>query len=244
MRTIESLAVAASMRDRKLQERSAAQEFQTTIVGMLGHDLRQSLHVIQGTYALLRSRMEEMPQQAWLDRGERAATKLTEQLNCLVDAFYLAEHDNALEAILCRTWAAVLAASTRKRRRRSSKGHRPSSDFNECLCREQSCAARLHTPQSDDQRHKIYGAWRAHPDRLPPQGARDQDRRIRHGHRHSGRPIAANLRILYAPCARTRQRFGHRAFHRSSCARGAWPPDRSPIGRRRRVAFLDLRARC
>jgi two-component system, OmpR family, phosphate regulon sensor histidine kinase PhoR len=38
-----------------------------------------------------------MPQQAWLDRGERAVTKLTEQLNCLVDAFYLAERANALE---------------------------------------------------------------------------------------------------------------------------------------------------
>jgi two-component system phosphate regulon sensor histidine kinase PhoR len=38
-----------------------------------------------------------MPQQAWLDRGERAVTKLTEQLNCLVDAFYLAERTNALE---------------------------------------------------------------------------------------------------------------------------------------------------
>jgi two-component system, OmpR family, phosphate regulon sensor histidine kinase PhoR len=63
----------------------------------MGHDLRQSLHVIQGTYALLRSRLQEMPQRAWLDRGERAATKLTEQLNCLVDAFYLAEHVNALE---------------------------------------------------------------------------------------------------------------------------------------------------
>lgn len=27
------------------------------------------------------------PQQAWLNRGERAVTKLTEQLDCLVDAF-------------------------------------------------------------------------------------------------------------------------------------------------------------
>ena len=38
-----------------------------------------------------------MPQQAWLDRGERAVTKLTEQLNCLVDAYYLAERASALE---------------------------------------------------------------------------------------------------------------------------------------------------
>lgn len=96
MRTIEGFSVAPNMQDRK-PKTLIAQEFQTTIVGMLGHDLRQSLQVIQGTYTLLRSRLEEMPQQAWLDRGERAVTKLTEQLNCLVDAFYLAERANALE---------------------------------------------------------------------------------------------------------------------------------------------------
>src|SRR3984957_19403739 len=96
MKTIESFVAAPSMRDRRLKA-LVAQEFQTTIVGMLGHDLRQSLQVIQGTYSLLRSRLVEMPQQAWLDRGERAVTKLTEQLNCLVDAYYLSERASALE---------------------------------------------------------------------------------------------------------------------------------------------------
>jgi len=92
MRIVEGLATAPS--DRKLRNLSA-REFQTAIIGMLGHDLRQSLHVIQGTYALLRSHLEETRQQTWLDRGERAATKLTEQFNCLVDAFHLAEHENS-----------------------------------------------------------------------------------------------------------------------------------------------------
>jgi len=96
MRTVESFTIAPNLRKRK-PKGLVAQEFQTAIVGMLGHDLRQSLHVIQGTYSLLRSRLEEMPQQAWLDRGERAVTKLTEQLNCMVDAFYLAERTDALE---------------------------------------------------------------------------------------------------------------------------------------------------
>jgi len=96
MRTVESFIVAPDIQDRDLNA-IVAQEFQTTLVGMMGHDLRQSLQVIQGTYSLLRSRQDEMPQQAWLDRGERAVTKLTEQLNCLVDAFYLAERANALE---------------------------------------------------------------------------------------------------------------------------------------------------
>jgi two-component system phosphate regulon sensor histidine kinase PhoR len=96
MTTIEGYIVAPNVLDRRVKT-LVAQEFQTTIVGMLGHDLRQSLQVIQGTYALLRSRLGEMPQQAWLDRGERALTKLTEHLNCLVDAYYLAERANALE---------------------------------------------------------------------------------------------------------------------------------------------------
>jgi two-component system, OmpR family, phosphate regulon sensor histidine kinase PhoR len=96
MRTIEGFIVTPGKRDQK-PKGPAAQEFQTTLVGMMGHDLRQSLHVIQGTYTLLRSRHEDMAQQAWLDRGERAVTKLTEQLNCLVDAFYLAERSNTLE---------------------------------------------------------------------------------------------------------------------------------------------------
>jgi two-component system phosphate regulon sensor histidine kinase PhoR len=96
MRTIESFVAKPNLLDQH-SKNLAAQDFQTTIVGMLGHDLRQSLHVIMGTYALLRTRSEQMPQQAWLDRGERAATKLTEQLNCMVDAFYLAERANRLE---------------------------------------------------------------------------------------------------------------------------------------------------
>jgi signal transduction histidine kinase len=96
MRTIEGFIVAPRMQHRQPKS-LIAQEFQTTIVGMLGHDLRQSLQIVQGTYSLLRSRIEGMPQQAWLDRGERAVTMLTEQLNCLVDAFYLAERANALE---------------------------------------------------------------------------------------------------------------------------------------------------
>ena len=96
MRTREGFVVAPNVEDRG-PKTFVAQDFQTTIVGMLGHDLRQWLQIIRGSYALLRSRLEEMPQRAWLDRGERAATKLTEQLNCLVDAFHLARRDNEFE---------------------------------------------------------------------------------------------------------------------------------------------------
>jgi two-component system, OmpR family, phosphate regulon sensor histidine kinase PhoR len=96
MRTIEGFAAAPGRQGQNPQT-LASVELQTTLVGMMGHDLRSSLHIIQGTYALLRSRLDGAPQEAWIDRGERAVTKLTEQLNCLVDAFYLTERTNALE---------------------------------------------------------------------------------------------------------------------------------------------------
>jgi signal transduction histidine kinase len=96
MKTIEGFVVKPDGQGNQ-PKALAAREFQTTLVGMMGHDLRQSLHVIQGTYALLRSRLNDVPQQAWIDRGDRAITKLAEQLNSLVDAFYLAERTNALE---------------------------------------------------------------------------------------------------------------------------------------------------
>lgn len=96
MRTIETFTPTSPPRDPSPAAFSA-REFQTTLVGMMGHDLRQSLHIIEGTYSLLRSRIEAAPQQVWLDRGERALRKLTDQLDCLVDAFYLAERSNALE---------------------------------------------------------------------------------------------------------------------------------------------------
>ena len=52
MRSIEGFTVAPAVPDRELNT-VAAREFQTALVGMMGHDLRQSLQVIQGTYTLL-----------------------------------------------------------------------------------------------------------------------------------------------------------------------------------------------
>jgi hypothetical protein len=242
MRTNEGLTAAPNMQNPK-PKTLVAQEFQTTIVGMLGHDLRQSLQIIEGTYALLRSRLNEMPQQAWLDRGELAITKLAEQLDCLVDAFYLAERDHTLEFSYVRLgplfWRlrhenedAALQRGI-DLRAVSTNAHVVS---NPILL---SCILR-----NADQCHKVHGARRARPDWLPSQRARNEDRCVRHGYRHSGRPIAKNLRILHAPRARTRPRFGHRALYRLPRDRGAWSPDRSSIGRWRRVTLLDLRAPC
>ena len=168
-----------------------AQEFQTTIVGMMGHDLRQSLQVIQGTYSLLRSRVEEMPQKAWLDRGERAVTKLTEQLNCLVDAFYLAERTNALDVssvglgpLFWRLRHENEDAALQRGidlRAVTTNGHVVSNPvLLGCILRNLLTNAIRYTEPGG---RILIGCRR--------KGARNQDRCIRHGHRHSGRPNAA-----------------------------------------------------
>lgn len=85
---------AAGSRDVDLQRTS---DFQATLLGMAGHDLRQPLQVIQNAYEWLGTRIDTSPEKARLARGERAIAKLTEQLDRLVGALRLYEHTKQLE---------------------------------------------------------------------------------------------------------------------------------------------------
>jgi two-component system, OmpR family, phosphate regulon sensor histidine kinase PhoR len=71
--------------------------FQAVLLGMAGHDLRQPLQVIRGTYELLGSRARPKSEQVWLERGERAVSGLTEQLDRLLGALRLYEHTKTME---------------------------------------------------------------------------------------------------------------------------------------------------
>ena len=71
-------------------------DFQATLLGMAGHDLRQPLQVIQSAYEWLGSRVMTMPERSRLERGERAIAKLTEQLDRLVGALRLYEHTKSI----------------------------------------------------------------------------------------------------------------------------------------------------
>ena len=73
MRTIEGFIVAPIMQDQKLRT-LAAREFQTTLVGMMGHDLRQSLHVI-------RSPIGRGGRVAFLDLRTRSSAELRRRHN-------------------------------------------------------------------------------------------------------------------------------------------------------------------
>ena len=98
----------------------ANREFQTTLIGAMGHDLRQSLQVIAGAYHRLSSRPQDALDRAWAERGQRAIATLVEQFNCLLDAFGLAAHDDAavapinLGAVLSKLGDELSDAAARK----------------------------------------------------------------------------------------------------------------------------------
>jgi two-component system phosphate regulon sensor histidine kinase PhoR len=74
-----------------------ASDFQATLLGMAGHDLRQPLQIIQSTYELLRTRTRTEREQAWLEHGQQAISGLTEQLDRLLDALRLYEYTKTME---------------------------------------------------------------------------------------------------------------------------------------------------
>lgn len=74
-----------------------ASDFQAALLGMAGHDLRQPLQIIQGTYELLRTRACGTSERAWLKSGEQAVGRITEQLDRLLSALRLYEYTKTME---------------------------------------------------------------------------------------------------------------------------------------------------
>ncbi len=74
-----------------------ALDFETVLLAMAGHDLRQPLQVMQDTFAWLSSRLGTDSECEHVRRGERAIAQMTEQLDRLVDALRLHERTAAVE---------------------------------------------------------------------------------------------------------------------------------------------------
>jgi signal transduction histidine kinase len=71
-------------------------DLQAVLLGMIGHDLRQPLQVIQSTYEWLESRVGGM-EKARIRRGERAIARLSEHLNSLVGAMCLFQRTSSID---------------------------------------------------------------------------------------------------------------------------------------------------
>jgi two-component system, OmpR family, phosphate regulon sensor histidine kinase PhoR len=90
----QSSAGPFSERELDLQRSS---DFFAVLLGMAAHDLRQPLQVIQNTYEWLSDRFDADADGRRLQRGQRAATKLAEQLDQLAAALRLYQHATTME---------------------------------------------------------------------------------------------------------------------------------------------------
>ena len=94
MNGCQSSAKSYSERQFDLQRVS---DFHAVLLGMAAHDLRQPLQVIQSTYEWLSGRFDAEAERMRLQRGERAVSKLAEQLDRLAAALRLYEHTTTME---------------------------------------------------------------------------------------------------------------------------------------------------
>jgi signal transduction histidine kinase len=90
------IANANEQRARDLQR---ASEFHAVLLAMAGHDLRQPLQIIMGTYSWLSRRLDTSSEREYLRRGELAIAQLTEQLDHLVDALRMHQRAASIQLV-------------------------------------------------------------------------------------------------------------------------------------------------
>jgi two-component system, OmpR family, phosphate regulon sensor histidine kinase PhoR len=72
-------------------------DLQAALLGMVGHDLRQPLQVVQSTYNLLRSSVRTASERTYLDQGQSAIDRMIDQLNRLLATLRFYDHTKAVE---------------------------------------------------------------------------------------------------------------------------------------------------
>jgi two-component system, OmpR family, phosphate regulon sensor histidine kinase PhoR len=94
MNGCQSSTESYSERQYNLQRVS---DFHAVLLGMAAHDLRQPLQVIQSTYEWLSGRFDDDVERMRLQRGERAVSRLAEQLDRLAAALRLYEQTTTMK---------------------------------------------------------------------------------------------------------------------------------------------------
>jgi two-component system, OmpR family, phosphate regulon sensor histidine kinase PhoR len=85
--------------ERRERELRQANDFHGVLLAMAGHDLRQPLQTIMGTYEWLARRLTSRSEREYLDRGWTALSSLTNQLDLLIEALRLHEHWTNIELV-------------------------------------------------------------------------------------------------------------------------------------------------
>jgi two-component system, OmpR family, phosphate regulon sensor histidine kinase PhoR len=78
------------------QDKQGASEFNAVLLAMAAHDLRQPLQLIHGAFSWLDRHNRGGREQEYIERGELATRRPTEQLDHLVDALRLHEQRTSI----------------------------------------------------------------------------------------------------------------------------------------------------
>jgi signal transduction histidine kinase len=81
---------------RREHDLQGASEFNAVLLAMAAHDLRQPLQLILGAFSWLRQQCSTSREHEYIERGELAICRLTEQLDHLVDALRLHERSTSI----------------------------------------------------------------------------------------------------------------------------------------------------
>ena len=94
--------VGAERRQWHGQDFKRSVDFHAALLAMAGHDLRQHLQVILGTYGWLSGRITGGPEHEQIERGQHAVAQMAEQLRQLIGALRLHQETGRIELVPVR----------------------------------------------------------------------------------------------------------------------------------------------
>jgi two-component system, OmpR family, phosphate regulon sensor histidine kinase PhoR len=94
--------VSAGQRQWHEHDLRRSVEFHAVLLAMAGHDLRQHLQIISGTFGWLSARTQDDIDRKRIDRGQRAVMQIAEQLHQLVTALHIHQKSSQLVSVPVR----------------------------------------------------------------------------------------------------------------------------------------------
>ena len=97
-------------------------DFHAVLLAMAGHDLRQHLQIILGTYNLLSAGAISDSERGYIKRGQHAVMQMAEQLHQLVTALRMHQRTAQMTLVPVRLGTLFSALARRPRHLRLSEG--------------------------------------------------------------------------------------------------------------------------
>jgi signal transduction histidine kinase len=150
-------------RERELER---AIVFQSVLLAMAAHDLRQPLQMIMSSYERLARGPHDSAEQRYMNIGRLAVARLSQQLDLLVEALRIHEHSANIQPTPVQL-APLFARLCKDNEDLASRKGVTLRAANQRNCLERTGLAREYPMQSDPERSEIYGLRRARPCLLP-----------------------------------------------------------------------------